>query len=70
MTTARKILRFREVQHLSGNLSRTTIWRKIRSGQFPAPVQLGPNAIGWFEDQVLAHQESLSRVAYAPSETL
>ena len=28
-------------------LSRTTIWRRVRAGKFPAPTVLGVNAIGW-----------------------
>ena len=27
--------------------SHTTIWRWVRNGIFPAPVQLGPNSVGW-----------------------
>jgi prophage regulatory protein len=33
-------------------LSRTTIWRLVRGGQFPAPRQLSPNAIGWLASEV------------------
>ncbi len=28
-------------------LSRTTIWRGVRAGTFPAPLELGLNSIGW-----------------------
>ena len=28
-------------------LSRTTIWRGVRAGTFPAPLELGENSIGW-----------------------
>ena len=28
-------------------LSRTTIWRAVRAGTFPAPLELGENSIGW-----------------------
>lgn len=33
-------------------LSRTTIWRRIREGEFPVPVRLGKNAVGWLESDV------------------
>ena len=48
-----KILRVRQVIAATG-LSRTTIWRlgQRRDGSFPKPVRLGPNAIGWREDDV------------------
>lgn len=29
------------------SLSRTTIWRMSRRGEFPAPVRLTSNRIGW-----------------------
>ena len=28
-------------------LSRSTIYRLMKLGQFPAPLRLGPNSIGW-----------------------
>jgi predicted DNA-binding transcriptional regulator AlpA len=24
-----------------------TLWRKVKSGEFPAPVKLGPNSTAW-----------------------
>lgn len=48
------------------NKSRTTLWRDIRAGKFPAPVQLGPNSIGFYEDEVDAWLVSRPRVNYAP----
>ena len=44
-----RILRTPEVVRATG-LSNTTIWRRVRSGEFPAPVKLGSLAtrsIGW-----------------------
>jgi prophage regulatory protein len=46
-----RILRDREVRERVG-LSRATIWRMIRSGDFPAPVRLGPQSVGWIEREV------------------
>ena len=46
-----RILRDPEVRERVG-LSRATIWRKIRSGDIPAPVRLGPQSIGWIEREV------------------
>ena len=59
-----KIVRSAEVLSRTG-LSRTTIWRKIRSGDFPAPIQLGPNSVGWPEHEVDAWVASRPRVSYA-----
>jgi prophage regulatory protein len=32
--------------------SRTQIWRKVKAGNFPAPVELGPNSIGFIESEI------------------
>ncbi len=49
----RRVIREPEVKKKT-HTSRTTRWRKVRRGLFPAPVELGPNSIGWFEDEVEA----------------
>ena len=49
-----RILRIPEVVKITG-LSRTTIWRRVKSGDFPAPVRLGnlvTRSVGWRESQV------------------
>jgi predicted DNA-binding transcriptional regulator AlpA len=43
-----RILRTIEVAALTG-LSRTTIWRLERAGQFPKRLQLSRNRVGWLE---------------------
>jgi prophage regulatory protein len=46
-----KILRKSEVCARTG-LSDTTLWRRERDGTFPKRAQLGPQAVGWFEDEI------------------
>ena len=41
-----QLLRFAQVRELVP-LSRTTLWRKIRDGTFPAPIKLSDHARGW-----------------------
>lgn len=41
-----RILRSVEVCKVIG-LSRTTLWRRVRDGQFPKPIRLSANAVGW-----------------------
>ena len=56
-----RILRTPEVVKLTG-LSRTTIWRRVRSGDFPAPVKLGSLAsrsVGWRESEIVEWFEQL-----------
>jgi predicted DNA-binding transcriptional regulator AlpA len=33
-------------------LSRSTLWRKIRSGDFPQPVKVSSNAVAWRVDEI------------------
>jgi len=62
----RRILRAKAVMSRMG-WSRTTLWRRVRAGEFPAPMQTGPNTMGWFEDLVDDAQEKLVTVDYAPA---
>ncbi len=65
-----KILRAAEVMARVG-LSRTTIWRRVRAGTFPAPVEIGVNSIGWPESEITAWLESCGRRNYgAPTEAV
>ncbi len=48
-----QMLRAPQVMARTG-LSRTTIWRRVRAGTFPAPVQLGENSIGWPASEITA----------------
>ena len=41
-----RMLSVREVVERVG-LHRSTIWKKIRAGGFPAPIELCENKIGW-----------------------
>ena len=41
-----RILRLREVCEFTG-LGRSTIYKKLSEGFFPAPLRLGPRAVGW-----------------------
>ena len=48
-SSAPAILRVPAVLELIG-LSRTSLWRRVRAGDFPAPVRLGgrgSRAVGW-----------------------
>jgi prophage regulatory protein len=48
---ATTLLRMRQVKARTG-LSRSTIYLKIKTGEFPAQVSLGPRAMGWLEAEV------------------
>lgn len=39
-------------------LSRSTLWRYVRQGYFPPPIQLGPRRIGWLQSDLDAWMEN------------
>ena len=46
------ILRFAQVRERTG-LSRATVYRRMRKGEFPAAIDLGGgHALGWFEEEI------------------
>jgi prophage regulatory protein len=59
----RLIVGYPRMQARSGK-SRVQIWRDIRAGKFPAPIELGPNSVAWFEDEFEAWQASRPRRTY------
>ena len=61
----RRLLRTKAVMVRMG-WSRTTLWRRVRAGEFPAPVSTGPNSVAWFSDEIDEAQENLARVNYTP----
>lgn len=48
-TQSRRLLRLPEVKHQVG-LGRTEIYRRIKIGEFPAPISLGARAVAWPSD--------------------
>ena len=46
-----RLLRFAVVRERTG-LSRSTIWRLERRGEFPHHRRLSANAVGWIEEDV------------------
>ena len=57
------MLRPPEVMARTG-LSRTTIWRRVRAGTFPAPHELGVNSIGWTSQSIEDWLKSRPRRTY------
>ena len=46
MSNSNRLLRREEVEERTG-LARTTIYRKMREGSFPEPLQVGARAVRW-----------------------
>lgn len=52
-----RILPWSQVKVISG-LSRTTVWRLQKTGDFPASVQVSPNRMGWWQSELLEWKRS------------
>jgi predicted DNA-binding transcriptional regulator AlpA len=48
-----KTYRFSDLQEIIP-VSRSTLWRWVRSGSFPPPISLGPNIRAWREADIRA----------------
>ena len=58
-----RMLSVREVVARVG-LHRSTIWKQVRAGTFPAPHELAENKIGWPETTIAAWLDSRPRRTY------
>ena len=63
------ILRTAAVVQRTG-LSRTTLWRLERAGDFPSRIRLGVNSVGWNSDEIEAWIERRPRGATTLATTL
>lgn len=45
------IIRQSEACNITG-LSKTTIWRMEKKGDFPKRIQLGSNSVGWLKSEI------------------
>jgi len=58
----KRLMTFKEVMELSQIKSRTTIYRRVKAGTFPAPVAIGHGQIRWRDCDYDAWSESLPSV--------
>lgn len=61
------VLRRRQVEARTG-LGRSSLYALIAGGQFPTPIRLSANAVGWLEHEIdgwIAERTKASRVAPA-----
>ena len=59
-----KLMTVKEVLIATGYKSRTTLWRRVRSGQFPKPIALSTHATRWKKTDVDAWINELPEVHY------
>ena len=51
---------FRRLYYVLGNVnpvSKATLYNQIKEGSFPRPINIGPRAVAWLEDDLIAWQE-------------
>jgi len=56
-----RILRFPEVKALTG-LSRSTIWRLEKLGDFPQRIRCGLRGVGWLESEIAEYINGRERI--------
>ena len=60
----RRVLRRPEVEDRTA-LARSTLYSMIKKGDFPEPIRLGANSVGWLEEDIenwLASRQRGTRV--------
>jgi len=58
--TEDRFVRPSEIKKLTG-LSKTTVWRREKAGDFPARRRLSPGAVGWLWSEVKEWMERRNR---------
>ena len=58
--TGSRIMRMPEVCQFTG-LGKSTIYKKLADGSFPAPVRLGSRAVGWRSGDIVEWLEDPGR---------
>ncbi len=64
----RKIIRGYKLVAERISKSRIQIYRDVKAGKFPAPIELGPNSVGWYEDEIDDWLASRPRRTYDANE--
>ena len=64
MIETTKLITAKEVLEMTGYRSRTTLWRRVRAGEFPAPIALSVHATRWKREEVEAWVERLPVLNY------
>ena len=54
----KKMYRLPEVMNMTG-LSRSSIYLRVSTDEFPKPVKIGRRAIGWSEESIIAWQAKM-----------
>lgn len=64
MAETTKLMTVKEVLKVTGYKSRTTLWRRVKAGDFPSPIALSAHATRWKENEVDDWIQSLPSMKY------
>ena len=64
MAERKLILGYKALSKKLGGRSRTQLWRDIKAGLLPPPIELGPNSRAWFDDEIDSNVASRPRRIY------
>ena len=56
-----RLLKLKEVESIT-QISKSKIYRDMRSGGFPSPISLGSNCVRWVETDIYQWVESLRSI--------
>lgn len=65
---SKKYLRFPALSKKLGGRARSSIHRDMRDRGFPKPINLGPNAVVWDEEEVDTWLDELKQRDYIPTQ--
>ena len=54
----KRIYRLPDVMNLTG-LSRSSIYLRVSTNEFPKPIKIGRRAVGWTEDSISTWQSTI-----------
>jgi predicted DNA-binding transcriptional regulator AlpA len=60
-TSDDRLIKWREVQNLVGDISYTTWWRAIRDGKAPRAVKVSSNNVAWWFSEISEYRMQLTR---------
>lgn len=63
-----KLISAKEVLQMTGYKSRTTLWRRVRAGDFPKPIALSRQATRWKKSEVEQWISALPSMSYIESD--
>ncbi|WP_211467326.1 helix-turn-helix transcriptional regulator [Collimonas silvisoli] len=69
MSSSHKILRLGRVREITG-IGRSSLYKAMKNGEFPASVSLGPRAVGWLESDIQAWLDGRIKLSKTPSPIL